>query len=191
MRLLSACLLVVSASVVLAPSSVELHERYGESNSEHLNQNGIPESERFTVRPGVSLTAWYGSDRRTCKCLISPTKPFDPNDPAVSWSAIPSRTIKEILEEILPVATRGKETWKGTIASSCMNEIVMLEFDNAVVWRSTIGCPSIKDQENNATIWFKRDICPQPPNPFGGPAPKARQFGFGWLVDWAEKPLVR
>ena len=51
MRFLTGCLLAAAGGVVLTQSSQELHSRYGE-----------PDMERFTVRPGISLTVEYGSD---------------------------------------------------------------------------------------------------------------------------------
>jgi hypothetical protein len=96
MRFLAGCLVVAATGVFLAPSSAELRKRYGDPNSEHRNWDGTPESERFTVRAGVSLTVWHGSDHLACKCLVAPTKPSDPSDPVRSYSAIPSATVTEI-----------------------------------------------------------------------------------------------
>jgi hypothetical protein len=55
MRIVAGCLLLAVGSVVLTQSSEELHSRYGEADLE-----------RFTVRPGISLTVQYGSDHLTC-----------------------------------------------------------------------------------------------------------------------------
>ena len=159
MRFVAGCLLIATGGVVLAQSSRELHRRYGE-----------PDMERFNVRPGVSLTVEYGSDHLACKFSIAPTKPFDPSDSVGTFSTISSDTVTEILDEILPVSTLGKETGRATTASSCANEVESFEYDSAVIVRSVIGCASSKpQQENHATVWLKRDICPKPKLPWAAP----------------------
>ena len=159
MRIFVVCLFVATASVVLTQSSQEFHSRYGE-----------PDMERFNVRPGVSLTVEYGSDHLACKFSIAPTKPFDPSDSVGTFSTISSDTVTEILDEIVPLSTRGKETVGGAMASSCMNEVESFEYDSAVIVRSVIGCASSKpQQENHATVWLKRDICPKPKLPWAAP----------------------
>jgi hypothetical protein len=122
--------------------------------------------ERFTVRPGISLTVEYGPDHLACKFLIAPTKPFDPSDPG-SFSTIPSSTVAEILDEIVPPSTRGKETPGSGMASSCMNEMESFDYDSALIVRSMIGCSSSRpQQENQATVWLKRETCPKPKLPW-------------------------
>jgi hypothetical protein len=156
MRFLAGCLLAAAGGVVLTQNSQELHSRYGE-----------PDMERFTVRSGISLTVEYGPDHLACKFLIAPTKPFDPSDPVGSFSTIPSTTVAEILDEIVPRSTRGKETPGSEIASSCMNEMESFDYDSALIVRSMIGCKSSKpQQENHATVWLKRDTCPKPKLPW-------------------------
>jgi hypothetical protein len=159
MRFVAGCLIIATGGVVLAQSSRELHRRYGE-----------PDMERFNVQPGVSLTVEYGSDHLACKFSIAPTKPFDPSDPVGIFSTISSDSVTEILDEIVPVSTRGKETGRATTASSCANEVESFEYDSAVIVRSVIGCASSKpQQENHATVWLKRDICPKPKLPWAAP----------------------
>src|ERR1700722_13734061 len=63
MRNITACLLFAFLNVVLAPSSQELHTRYGE-----------PNSERFMARPGIAVSVEYGADGAACSVLIEPPR---------------------------------------------------------------------------------------------------------------------
>jgi hypothetical protein len=80
---------------VEATGSQELHNRYGE-----------PDRERFAARPGISLSVEYGSDHLVCYALIEPPQPLIYAEDQVRL--MPSEAVTEVLEEIVPVATRGK-----------------------------------------------------------------------------------
>jgi len=67
LRIIATCLILAAASGVLAPSSQELHNRYGELYLES-----------FLARPGIGLTVEYGSDHST---RIDRTSP----PPLPSW----------------------------------------------------------------------------------------------------------
>ena len=72
MRIIPGCLIAVAvASFGLAPSSPELHNRYG-----------LSDLERFTVRPGITATVQYGADYLACQIRIEPQEsiihPYDP-----------------------------------------------------------------------------------------------------------------
>ncbi|MFY9803008.1 MAG: hypothetical protein WA211_14515 [Candidatus Acidiferrales bacterium] len=152
MRTIAACLFVVAASGLLAPSSQELHSRYGE-----------PDQERFTVRPGISLTVQYGSDHLACQFIVAPSKPFDATDPVASYSTMQAATVTEILEEIAPAGMRGKQTPAGEWATGCADENVEFDYENVLIVRSVNSCaPSKPNPENTATLYLKRNICPKP-----------------------------
>jgi len=61
MRIAGRCLLAVVATAFLAPSSADIHNLYGN-----------PDIERFSARPGISVTVQYGSDQRVCQAIIEP-----------------------------------------------------------------------------------------------------------------------
>src|SRR5258706_12825498 len=148
MRTLARFLPLAVASFVLAPSSQDLHNRYGE-----------PDIERFIVRPGIGLTAEYGSDHLACQALIEPPQSLihhEEQPPLMS-----SDGVSEVLEEIAPVAKRGKEINAGFFVSGC-NESRFTDYENVSIMRDKHTCdPSSPDQDVWTTITFKREICPK------------------------------
>jgi hypothetical protein len=148
MHILARSFLVAAASFILAPSAQDLHNRYGE-----------PDIERFIVRPGIGLTAQYGSDHLACQALIEPPQPLihqEEQPPLMS-----SDGVSEVLEQIAPVATRGKEINTIFQVSGC-NETRINDYENVSIMRSKHTCdPSSPDQDMRTTIMFKRDVCPK------------------------------
>ena len=63
MRMIASCLILAGGALALAPSSKDFRGRYS-----------APDLERYTVRPGISLTVEYGSDHRACRILIEPPR---------------------------------------------------------------------------------------------------------------------
>ena len=145
MRLIVGCLLVVAGSVVLTQSSQELHNRYGE-----------PDRERFSARPGISLTVEYGSDHLACNALIEPPQSLTYTEEHVPLMS--SEVVSEVLEEVAPVAMRGKEMSAGSFQSGC-NVARVTEYENVSIMRSTHTCdPSSHDQDVRTAITFKRRL---------------------------------
>jgi hypothetical protein len=146
MRTLVGCLFVVAGGLAVAQTPQELRSRYGE-----------PEVERFRPRPGVGLTVEYGSDRLACRILIEPPQQLLSHDEEARFMS--SETVTGILEEVVPVATRGKETRRVHSVSGC-NEFDVTEYENLSIARSTHNCLPLKpERETRATVIFKRDIC--------------------------------
>jgi hypothetical protein len=146
MRIVAGCLFVVVGSVVLAPSSQELHKRYGE-----------PNLERFMARPGIALTAEYGSDHSACWVLIEPPRPlFHPEE---SLPLMSSDTITEILEEIVPVNTRGLSISSSIESRGCA-ESRRTQYQGLTIERVRNNCLSpTPEHEVRATIAYTRDVC--------------------------------
>jgi hypothetical protein len=152
MRIITGCLLVAVGSAFLPQSSQDFHSRYGE-----------PNRERFSARPGISLTVEYGSDHLACVALIEPPQPLTYTEENVPL--MPSEGVSEVLEEVAPIAVRGKEINAGVFVSGC-NEAHMTEYENVSIMRSTHSCePASHDQDVRTAITFKRDICPKPKAP--------------------------
>src|SRR5258708_2050939 len=57
-----------------------------------------PESERYIIRNGIAMTAFYSDDGRTCKVLVEASTPQPP------------ASFQEVLKEVIPLSDRGKET---------------------------------------------------------------------------------
>jgi hypothetical protein len=149
MRIILGCLIVAAASFGLAPSSPELHNRYG-----------VSDLERFTVRPGITATVQYGADHLACQIRIEPYQSIiHPNEPIPSPRLMSSAEVSEILEEIVPRATRGKEISSGSFQASCGVGNVN-EFENVLIVRGESACtPTNLVRDTGTRIIFKREIC--------------------------------
>lgn len=146
MRMASSCLIVAFTSAVLAPSSQELHSRYGESNLE-----------RFMARSGIALTVEYGTDHSACWVLIEPPRALF--HPEASLPLMSSDTVTEILEEIAPVNARGMSISSSIDSSGCA-ESRRTQYQGLTIDRVRNNClSSIPDHEVRATIAFRRDVC--------------------------------
>jgi hypothetical protein len=151
MRIIPGFLIVAAASVGLAPSSLELHSRYG-----------LSDLERFTVRPGITATVQYGPDHLACQIKIEPQESIiHPYDPKASLRLMSSEDVSQILEEIVPRAMRGKEVSNGGFQASCGVGNVN-EFENVLIVRGESACtPTNSVRDTGTQIIFKRDICPK------------------------------
>jgi hypothetical protein len=147
-RILVGCLLVVAATVAVAQTSQELRNHYGD-----------PEVERFNARPGVGLTVEYGSDRLACQILIQPPEHIlSSQEQKARFMA--SETVTDILDEVVPLTTRGKKTGDFHMVSGC-NAVDSTEYENVWITRSTHNCLPLKpEREVRATVIFKRATCP-------------------------------
>lgn len=153
MRILFGSFLIMTAGVLLSQSSPDLRSRYGE-----------PELERFIARPGIGLTVQYGSDHLACQVLIESPQPLIYAKEDVPFMS--SEAVTDILEEIVPAHSRGREIGRAITASGC-NEFQLVEYENVTIMRSTHNCLPLKpDREIQATVALKRDICPKPKTPF-------------------------
>jgi len=151
MRIIPGFLIVAAASFGLAPSSPELHSRYG-----------LSDLERFIVRPGITATVQYGADHLACQIKIEPQDSIiHPYDPKASMKLMSSEEVSEILEELVPRATRGKEISNGGFQASCGMGNVN-EFENVLIVRGESACaPTNLVRDTGTQIVFKRDICPK------------------------------
>jgi hypothetical protein len=148
MHIVARSFLVAAASFALAPSSQDLHNRYGE-----------PDMERFIARPGIGLTVEYGSDHLVCQVLIEPPQSLIHQEEQLPLMS--SDGVSNVLEEIAPITMRGNETLNSISVSGC-NEYRITDYDNLTIMRSTHTCDaSSHDQDVRTTIMFKRDICPK------------------------------
>ena len=140
-------LIVVAASLAVAQTPQKLRNRYGE-----------PDVERFRARPGIGLTVEYGSDHVACQILIQPSQQIlSSQEEEARFMA--SETVTEILDEVVPVGTRGKKTGEFHMVSGC-NAVDLTEHENASIARSTHNCLPLKpEREVRATVIFKRDTC--------------------------------
>ena len=121
--LFPACLLLALfcfATDASAPSAQELRKLYGE-----------PTIERFAVRSGITLTVEYGPDRTACQILIAPTTLLadvhEPISPPMS-----SQGVSDVLQELIPVATRGKQIDSTTVQVGG-NALLNADYENVSI----------------------------------------------------------
>ena len=138
--------LIFATSVLLSQSSQDFHNRYGK-----------PDRERFAARPGITLTVEYGSDHLACYALIDPPQPLLYSQEHVPLMS--SEGVSEVLEEVAPVAMRGKEIQTFLTQSGC-NQSRLTDYENVSIMRSTHTCDtSSHDQDIRTAITFKREVC--------------------------------
>jgi hypothetical protein len=149
MRIVSGLLIFAAVIFEFAPSSPELHNRYG-----------LSDLERFIVRPGITATVQYGADHLACQIKIEPYRSII-GQYAQPSPLISSQEVSEVIEELVPSAMRGKEISNGNFQASCMMENVN-EFQNVLIVRGASACaPTNLVRDSGTQIIFKRDLCPK------------------------------
>jgi len=143
------CLLTGPLDEVSAPSEEGLHKQYGK-----------PTMERFAVRSGITLTVEYGPDRMACQLLIAPTQPLVQLQTPIP--PMPSHGVSDVLQELLPVATRGKQI-NSTAAQAAVGTLLETDYENLSIRRfcSSQSCVSSNENQDLRTlVVFKRATCP-------------------------------
>ena len=132
-----------------APSAQGLRKLFGE-----------PTMERFAVRSGITVTVAYGPDRTACQLLIAPVQSLlelqEPIPPSMS-----SRDVSDLLQEVIPVATRGKQIDSTTVQVGG-NALLKTNYENVSIERicSSQSCVSANDNQDVRTlVAFKRGTC--------------------------------
>jgi hypothetical protein len=143
-------LLAGAPAEVSAPGTQELHKLYGE-----------PIMERFAVRSGISLTVEYGRDHKACQFLIAPEQLLvEVRTPGPPMS---SQGVSAVLEQILPVATRGRQIDSATDTTNG-GTVLTTEYEDLSIRRicSAPSCVSSSENQDVRTlVVFKRDTCPK------------------------------
>jgi hypothetical protein len=128
MRILAGCVLLASAILAPQQSSSEFHSLYGASDLE-----------RFTVRPGITLTVEYSSDRYACQLQIA--APRSIAEPLEQTKMLPEDETTQILNEVVPPNTRGARipSRSGSFQSS-ITAFEVEEYENVTISRVVQNC---------------------------------------------------
>jgi len=127
-------------------NATDLRTRYGDS--------GV---ERFTVRPGITLMATYGTDQAACQMVVGPTRSIIPRDEPAQYMR--PEDLTEIIDEVLPEANRG-ELLLGVVTKSGCNDYETMDYQNVTVSRFRHQCDLPKPEiEGEATITRKNRAC--------------------------------
>ena len=141
--------LVLSAMVATAQTAGELTARYGD-----------PDVERFLVRPGITLMAKYASDRTACEMVIEPLRSIIPRNESDMYMR--PEVMTEIIDEVLPKASRGK-LLLGLVTKSGCNDLETEDYENVTIHRFRHRCNLANPEiEGAATITRKNTSCTVP-----------------------------
>ena len=129
-----------------------------DTSSDFNKRYGPPICETYLVRPAVVATVSYGKSGRACQIVVGP-------NPSVSLIksrnlTIDSNQLTEVLDEIVPVAERGKVRMGTFVNMTCLpsNDCQGTQTD----WAKVAICRNGgTDDEHYATIQWNRDECSQ------------------------------
>ena len=110
----------------------------GQSRDDLTKKYGVPVSETFVVRPGVTVTATYGTNGRMVELLISPQAPGYVKSQGLR-KPMSKDFVRVLIDELLPSSVRGK--------------FVIAGFDNTVCL-PTNDCAGPSDEYERATIYY-------------------------------------
>ena len=154
-RAVSLLFLALSAIAASAQSASELKGRYGD-----------PDVERFLVRPGVTLTVRYASDRTACEMLIGPIRSIIPRNEPTTYMR--PELMTDIIDEVLPDANRGK-LLSSYVTKSGSNEIDFKEYENVTITRVRHKCDLPNPEiEGQAIIERRSSSCAAPSDKLSG-----------------------
>jgi len=151
--LFPACLLLALFSFATdasEPSAQGLRKLYGE-----------PTMERFAVRSGITLAVAYGPDREACQLLIAPVQSLRDLEVPIPGS-MSSRDVSDLLQEVIPVATRGKQIDSTTVQLGG-NALLKTDYENVPIERICTSQSCVSSNENQdvrTLVAFKRGTCP-------------------------------
>lgn len=150
MRILAACLLIVSFGLPVAQTSHTLRGRYGE-----------PDIERFTVGGDIGLTVEYGPDGLGCQIVIERKQPLLHSEKVHDYMA--PEVVSEVIDELVPPASRGRSI-NSILESMGCAEGRIEEYEKVWIARHSDVClPLKRERESNATVVFNRQSCPVSP----------------------------
>jgi hypothetical protein len=140
-------LLLVIVALDTAPTSQDLHTKYGHSDVE-----------RFRVRPDLDMTVQYGSDG--CVCQVVLAAPTAITETLVMATYVRSDEMLAMTDEMAPPRSRGNLINSGSFQASC-GVGSMSDYQNVLIERGLTACPTTTGQADSSTrIMFKRKECP-------------------------------
>jgi hypothetical protein len=126
MRVLIACLLLVSMGLPLAQSSRDLRSRFGE-----------PDVERYSATNDIGLTVEYGSDGLACQIVIERKQALLHGNQEQQYML--PEAVSALIDEIVPPASRGHHINTLLESMGCAERRVD-EYENVWIGRYTDMC---------------------------------------------------
>jgi hypothetical protein len=150
MRIPIARLLIVFLGLPAGQASQTLRDRYGE-----------PDIERFTAARDIGLTVEFGSDGLACQVVIERKQPLV--HPKQVGDYMAPEAVSQIIDELVPPVSRGRRIDLMLESMGCAEGRVE-EYENVWIARHSDMCVPLKpERESNATVVFKRQLCPVSP----------------------------
>jgi hypothetical protein len=149
-RWIAACLVFLVIPLSKPVDTFDLRQRYGD-----------PRTERFRVRPDVTLIVSYGTDHKSCVLEIEPRKEF--LQEMVANETLSKDLTDQLLDEIAPPGIRGKEIMplgSNVVSGSCNGGMTFGEYENLSINVSYGFCDKTIGV-HSATATFKRSACEQ------------------------------
>jgi hypothetical protein len=149
LRILLGCVAFLALAAPAPQSSFDLRARYGE-----------PDVQRFAIRPDVTMAVEYGSDGKTCNFDIEPRHAFI-HGTIIRQSTISKETALELIDEVAPADTRGKERiplFSNVISSSCNGQETFGDYDNVQIMIGFGSC-ELPVGVRSVSVRFKRPVC--------------------------------
>ena len=153
MRILAACLIAIALMAATPQTSNDYLARYGK-----------PDAERFIVRPNLALSVEYGLDGAACKMRIEPRQSLMYSMAVWTNPTAPVDEVTEVLDEVVPPETRGKELGPGKIFGQLAGAPPPTEYENVTIIQEFGG--SKPTALSSVAVLFKRPECDSLPKYF-------------------------
>ena len=130
-----------------------------QSSSKYHSLYGLSDLERFTVRPGITLTVEYGPDRFACQLQIAAPRRIA--EPLEQTKMLPEDETTQILDEIVPPNTRGEPVpGRGGSFQSGITAFAVEEYENVTISRMIQNCKTNPEAcVGSISIASKRKDC--------------------------------
>jgi hypothetical protein len=122
MRLVAGCLITIALMAATPQTSDDYYARYGK-----------PDAERFVVRPDLVLSVEYGADGAACKMRIEPRQSLLFAMAIRTNPTAPVDEVMQVLSEVVPPETRGKELGPGNIFGHLVGTPPPTEYENVTI----------------------------------------------------------
>jgi hypothetical protein len=130
-----------------------------QSSSDFHSLYGPSDVERFTVRPGITMTVEYGPDQVACQMTIARKQPLLIQPPPYA-PLLRESDANQVLDELAPPNIRGAKIrdtggWQSGHAFSSGED-----YENVEISRVTIDCKKSPEAcVSSSAIKFKRKEC--------------------------------
>jgi hypothetical protein len=144
-RIAVGCLIVIALTAATPQTSTDYYARYGQ-----------PDAERFVVRPDLVLSVEYGADGDACKMRIEPRQSL--MYPISTNPAAPVDEAWQVLNEVVPPETRGKELGPGKMFGQIAGAPPPTEYENVTIIQE-FGTGTKPLTMSSIAVLFKRPEC--------------------------------